>query len=103
MSTSFINLNDFSTYCCSICFDEILFQNTCSIILPCGHVFHYDCFSKIRNSHCPLCRRILDIPCTPILPNLQNSRSERRNSHLEISTDIISNSDHIIYLISEFH
>ncbi len=39
---------------CSICLCEF---NDETINLPCGHYLHFDCFDKLQNNSCPLCRK----------------------------------------------
>jgi hypothetical protein len=40
---------------CSICLDEKQ-SEACWVMIPCRHVFHAHCLSKLENMICPLCR-----------------------------------------------
>ena len=44
---------------CAICLEEITKGNHLEI-LPCDHIFHYECIKHLQKKQCPLCR--LDIP-----------------------------------------
>lgn len=91
MSKSFWNINDLPSSTCSICIDEITFKNCCTILLPCGHVFHYGCFAQIRNSSCPFCRLPIEIPCQLTLPQ----------NHTSTGNNLENSNINFIYLIGE--
>jgi len=52
----YIQLN-LETKDCPICLQNI--KGNDLMITPCGHFFHKNCISKIRNNTCPTCRKIL--------------------------------------------
>ena len=45
------SINDSCAICLCNLDDEVF-------TLPCNHSFHFDCYCKIENDKCPLCRKV---------------------------------------------
>jgi hypothetical protein len=44
---------------CSICLSELDVADADTILLQCGHLFHYKCIGNCKKPLCPLCRKQL--------------------------------------------
>jgi hypothetical protein len=54
---------------CTICQDIMGDEDTCRLLIPCGHIYHQNCIDQwfARNVHCPSCRHDIREPPTPAL------------------------------------
>lgn len=98
---SFIQLDDLPVLTCCLCIDEVRFKDSVSILLPCGHCFHYSCFVNLKRSVCPLCRTVFDIPCTITTPSISTSNSFRTSNEALRESNFLS--DQILILASHFY
>jgi hypothetical protein len=106
MSESFWNINDLPTSSCCICLSQIHFQDSVSILLSCGHVYHYNCFVRLTNPSCPICRHPINIT-TPITnPSFTNHDISQLSPSrtIRISTfPQFFHEDEFIFLVSQFY
>lgn len=46
---------------CTICLEDFDLDNDKLVALKCGHVYHVDCISELREKVCPLCKETFDL------------------------------------------
>lgn len=77
---------------CSICLDKMFavkFKHSVFGVkvnkLKCGHIFHKECFKKIKTNKCPLCNRVIDkLPPNHPKPNATNIQEAIRYDQKEL-------------------
>jgi hypothetical protein len=70
---------------CAICFIKHKMTATC--VIPCGHQFGKDCFTRWKNNTCPLCRTPCMVVTEFIAPKRRRYFTDRESDALNMVSD----------------